>query len=210
VNDQFLESLANNGDGFYAYIDSVKEAIKVFVENSTDTLQVIAKDAKIQVYFNPKTVKYYRLIGYEDKLLASTDFRNDKVDAGEIGPNHSVTALYEIFLNEENTKKAEGNERIADLTLRFKDVDLQNTPLEVTKEVSLKDLSANFDKSSSSLKLALAVALYGEILRGSYWKANNSFQDILKLINELDETSKNDEKVLEFKNIVEKAIEIYK
>ena len=95
-NDELMQTLAQNGNGAAAYIDTLSEARKVLVEESTSTLFPIAKDVKIQVEFNPATVAEYRLIGYENRLLNREDFNNDKVDAGEIGSGHTVTAIYEI------------------------------------------------------------------------------------------------------------------
>ena len=95
-NDELMQALAQNGNGAAAYIDTLNEARKVLVEESTSTLFPIAKDVKIQVEFNPATVSEYRLIGYETRLLNREDFNNDKVDAGEIGSGHTVTAIYEI------------------------------------------------------------------------------------------------------------------
>ena len=100
-NDVLMEQLANKGNGNYTYVDTLDEARRVFVEDLTSTLQVIAKDAKIQVEFNPETVSRFRLLGYENRRLAHEDFRNDTVDAGEVGAGHSVTALYEIKLHED-------------------------------------------------------------------------------------------------------------
>ena len=97
-NDVLMEQLADNGNGNYAYVDDIDEAQKLFVEDLTSTLQAIALDAKIQVDFNPEVVAYYRLIGYENRDVADQDFRNDAVDAGEIGAGHSATALYAVTL----------------------------------------------------------------------------------------------------------------
>jgi Ca-activated chloride channel family protein len=97
-NDTLMEQLANDGDGFYAYVDSMQEAERIFVDKLTGSLLTIAQDAKIQVEFNPETVERYRLVGYENRDVADDDFRNDEVDAGEIGAGHSVTALYELEL----------------------------------------------------------------------------------------------------------------
>ena len=95
-NDELMQTLAQNGNGTAAYIDTLNEARKVLVEEAGSTLFPIAKDVKIQVEFNPATVSEYRLIGYETRLLNREDFNNDKVDAGEIGSGHTVTAIYEI------------------------------------------------------------------------------------------------------------------
>jgi Ca-activated chloride channel family protein len=198
-NDKLLEDIAKNGNGYYAYIDSIKEAVRIFVENTTDTLQVIAEDAKVQVKFNPKSVTSYRLLGYENKLLASSDFRNDNVNAGEIGPNHSVTALYELEVNSDNE-----TDKLADVIMRYKDTDLNGTVIELSKPIFVKDIEESFEKGSYSFRLASTVALYAEILRGSYWSLYNDFDDVLSEINSLEKI-KSDAKVSELKKLVEKA-----
>jgi len=108
-----METLADNGNGNYAYVDDLDEAKKLFVDNLTSTLQVIALDAKVQVDFNADVVAYYRLIGYENRDVADQDFRNDAVDAGEIGAGHSATALYAVMFR----PNVEG--RIATVQLRW-------------------------------------------------------------------------------------------
>ncbi|KAF0244597.1 MAG: hypothetical protein FD167_3622, partial [bacterium] len=123
--DSMMEQFANKGNGNYFYIDGLQEAKKVFRERLTSNLQVIAKDVKIQVEFDPSTVAKYRLIGYENRDIADADFRNDKVDAGEIGPGHTVTALYELELHPQRTNN------IATVKLRYKAPDG-----EVAKEVA--------------------------------------------------------------------------
>src|SRR5690606_34567466 len=97
-NEQLMEQLADAGDGAYSYIDSLMEGHKVLVNEMTSTLATIARDVKIQVEFNPATVKEYRLIGYENRLLNREDFNNDKVDAGDSGAGHTVAALYGLTL----------------------------------------------------------------------------------------------------------------
>src|SRR5690606_12131400 len=96
LKDDTLELLSNKGNGNYAYIDTFAEARKVFVEELTGTLVTIAKDVKIQIEINPALVSHYRLIGYENRVLAAEDFNDDRKDAGEIGAGHTVTALYEL------------------------------------------------------------------------------------------------------------------
>ena len=117
-NDILMEQLANDGDGAYYYVDSLSEAQRIFVEDLSGTLQVIAKDAKVQVDFNPETVSRYRMLGYENRDVADEDFRDDAVDAGEIGAGHSVTALYELKLRE----GAEGS--LGTVYMRYEDVGL--------------------------------------------------------------------------------------
>ncbi|OWK21660.1 hypothetical protein AJ88_18380 [Mesorhizobium amorphae CCBAU 01583] len=106
MNDQMMQTIAQNGNGTAAYIDTLAEAEKVLVEDASSTLFTIAKDVKIQVEFNPNRVSEYRLIGYETRALNREDFNNDRVDAGDIGSGHSVTAIYEI------TPKGSGGEQI--------------------------------------------------------------------------------------------------
>ncbi|TGS98936.1 DUF3520 domain-containing protein, partial [Mesorhizobium sp. M8A.F.Ca.ET.213.01.1.1] len=105
-NDQMMQTIAQNGNGTAAYIDTLAEAEKVLVEDASSTLFTIAKDVKIQVEFNPATVSEYRLVGYETRALKREDFNNDRVDAGDIGSGHSVTAVYEI------TPKGSGGEQV--------------------------------------------------------------------------------------------------
>ncbi|MEJ2736647.1 MAG: von Willebrand factor type A domain-containing protein, partial [Anaerolineae bacterium] len=116
-NDVLMEQLADNGDGFYAYVDTLKEAERLFVHGLTGTLQSIAMDAKVQVDFDPAVVARYRLVGFENRAIADQDFRDDTVDAGEIGAGHSVTALYEVKLH------PEAGGRIATVHLRWQDPD---------------------------------------------------------------------------------------
>lgn len=166
-NDVLMEQLANKGNGSYAYVDTLKEAKRVFVENLTGTLQVIAKDAKIQVEFNPKTVSRFRLLGYENRSLAHEDFRKDDVDAGEIGSGHSVTALYEIKLHE----NADG--KLATVFIRHENPDTQRVT-EVNETISTNQLKQSFEEASSEFQLVAAVAEFAEILRDSFWaKAGN-------------------------------------
>ena len=114
-NDVLLERLADRGDGMYAYIDNMDEAYRLFIDNLTGSLVTIALDAKVQVDFNPDVVRYYRLIGYENRAVADQDFRNDAVDAGEIGAGHHVVALYAVYLQ----PNAQG--RVGTVQLRWLD-----------------------------------------------------------------------------------------
>ena len=100
-NDALLEQLADHGDGFYAYVDDLDEARRLFVEDLTGTLQSVALDARVQVEFAPDVVEAYRLIGFENRAIDDNDFRDDRVDAGAIGAGHEVTALYALRLSGE-------------------------------------------------------------------------------------------------------------
>ncbi|MCY4403157.1 MAG: von Willebrand factor type A domain-containing protein [Candidatus Poribacteria bacterium] len=174
-NDVLMEQLANKGNGSYAYVDTIKEAKRIFIENLTGTLQVIAKDAKIQVEFNPATVSRFRLLGYENRSLAHEDFRKDDVDAGEVGSGHSVTALYEIKLHE----NAEG--KLATVFLRHEDPDTQKVT-EVNETISTDELKSTFVEASPEFQLVASVAELAEILRESYWAKQGSLAAVQQTI----------------------------
>ena len=170
-NDILMEQLANNGNGSYAYVDRIEEARRVFVENLTGTLQIIAKDAKIQVEFNPETVSRFRLLGYENRRLAHEDFRNDTVDAGEVGAGHSVTALYEIKLHENVVGK------LATVSIRHEDPDTGHVT-EVNESISTDALKGTFEESTAAFQLAASVAEFAEILHGSFWAQEGSLESV--------------------------------
>ncbi len=197
VKDSTMELLADKGNGNYAYIDTIHEGRRVLVEQMGSTLFTIAKDVKIQVEFNPARVAGYRLIGYENRLLAKEDFNDDKKDAGEIGAGHTVTALYEIIpagqnipggtsvdpLKYQPEPVASGTPVSGDLLtvkLRYKQPDgdksqLIEVPLPAPEEV------AAFDQASPDFRFASAVAAFGMKLRGSPDAGNISWDEILKI-----------------------------
>ncbi len=174
-NDILMEQLANKGNGFYTYVDTIKEARRVFVENLTGTLQFIAKDAKIQVEFNPENVSRFRLLGYENRSLAHKDFRKDDVDAGEIGSGHSVTALYEIKLHE----NADG--KLATVFVRHEDPDTQKVT-EVNEDISTDELKSTFVETSPEFQLVASVAEFAEILRDSFWAKEGNIATVQQTI----------------------------
>ena len=176
-NDVLMEQLADKGDGHYAYVDTLAEARRVFVENLTGTLQTVARDVKVQVEFDPKTVRSYRLLGYENRDVKDEDFRNDKADGGEIGAGHSATALYELKLWPERTG------HLATVRVRYKDAEGQNVR-EVARDVAASDVSVSFEAAADSLKLAACVAEFAEILRKSYWARGGRLKDVLDLAQE--------------------------
>jgi Ca-activated chloride channel family protein len=173
-NDQIAERLADLGNGNHAYIDTEREARKVLVTELGANLLTIAKDVKIQIEFNPAVVAEYRLIGYENRMLATEDFNNDAVDAGEIGAGHTVTALYELTpvgsgatrlpplrYGEGSAAKGKADE-IAFLKLRFKQPDAEKSEL-IEKAIAKP---AQIGDGSVQLQFAAAVAAFGEALRG--------------------------------------------
>ena len=188
-NEELMEQLADAGDGNYSYIDNEKEARKVVQRQISSTLATIAQDVKIQVEFNPATVKEYRLVGYENRMLKQEDFNNDKVDAGDIGAGHTVTALYEIipvvqkgWLSDSRYQskinhKTTTNE-YAFLNLRYKQPSKANSIL-LTQPISTR--SKPYQQASSDTQWALAVASYGQQLQGGQYNGSLHWNDIVKL-----------------------------
>jgi len=178
-NDQLMQELAQNGDGNAYYIDTLNEARKVLVEELSSTLMIIAKDVKIQLEFNPNVVSEYRLIGYETRALKRQDFNNDKVDAGDIGAGHTVTALYEISLAGANnqsvdalryatksaTKSVGISDELAYLRLRYKKPNEVKSQL-IEMPIKQSDIKDNLQQTSDSFKFSAAVAGFGQLLRG--------------------------------------------
>lgn len=195
-NDSLMEQLADVGNGNYAYLDSLQEAQKVLVNERAATLLTIAKDVKVQIEFNPAVVAEYRLIGYENRALRREDFSNDKIDAGEIGAGHTVTALYEIALVGSKGLKLEplryapttpltpvNASEIGFLRIRYKspteDVSkLQEWPLR--KDSILADLT----RMSEQFRFAAAVAAFGQQLRGGTQTGTFGYEETLKLARE--------------------------
>jgi len=202
-NDVLMEQLADDGDGFYAYVDTVKEAERVFVHDLTSTLQVIARDAKIQVEFNPAVVSRYRLIGYENRDVADEDFRNDEVDAGEIGVGHSVTALYEVKFQPE----APAPEVAMTVRVRYEDPDTGEVT-EIARSIARSDFAPAFDEASARFQLDAVVAEYAEILRQSYWAKDSSLEDVAWEARRIAEYLPRDPDVAEFTGLVERASRI--
>jgi len=190
-NDSMLEKLADKGNGNYAYVDSFAEAKKVLVEQATGTLLTIAKDVKIQVEFDPKRVQSFRLIGYENRVMSHSDFHDDKKDAGEIGADHTVTALYEVV------SPAERGE-LGVVKLRYK---LPTATSSEEVRTSVKDDGKSLAQSSPDLRFAAAVAEFGMLLRDSPHKGMASFGEVMNLA----EGASDDERRSEFLGLVRKA-----
>lgn len=163
-NDIFLEKLANKGDGNYFYIDTLDEAKKIFTNELTSVLQIIAKDAKAQVEFDESTVETYRLIGYENRNIEDKDFENDKIDAGEIGAGHAVTALYELKLKED------AKDDIAVVKLRYKDPET-NKANEISKTVTNSEIKNDFYSATPRFRFINMVSQFAENLRNSEYSS---------------------------------------
>jgi Ca-activated chloride channel family protein len=174
-NDHLMEQLADKGDGRYAYLDTLEEARRVLVEELEGTLETIAKDAKVQVQFNPEVVDRWRLLGYENRDIADEKFRDDTVDAGEIGAGHSVTALYEVKLK----PGARGDKPLANLHLRWRS-EATGRVREEEKMLRLSQLAPSWERATPALRLASVVAELAEILRGSYWARGSSLDELFR------------------------------
>jgi Ca-activated chloride channel homolog len=191
-----MQKLADKGNGNHAYIDGITEAKKVLVNEFGGTLFTIAKDVKLQVEFNPAKVQGYRLIGYENRMLAKEDFNDDKKDAGELGSGHTVTALYEVipvgvkssFLKNVDAlkyqkevaplSKSSQTDEILTVKFRYKAPDGDVSKL---IEHPVKDNQIAITKTSDNFRFAASVAQFGMLLRNSEFKSNASFNDVLML-----------------------------
>jgi Ca-activated chloride channel family protein len=200
-NDVLMEQLANDGDGHYAYVDTIEQAEELFVEDMTGTLQVIARDAKVQVDFNAEVVARYRLIGYENRDVADQDFRNDAVDAGEIGAGHTVTALYAVQFH----PNAQG--RIATVQLRWQNPDTFEV-VEINGNFNTWDLVNRFEDASPFFQLSVVVAQYAEVLRQSYWAGETTMDQLAAHASRLTSLFAGDAEVAEFAALVNRASQI--
>lgn len=192
--DGRMEQISNAGNGNYFYIDNIQEAEKVFVKNMRANMFTIAKDVKIQIEFNPAKVKEYRLIGYENRMLKTEDFEDDKKDAGELGPGHTVTALYEIVpagaaeINSNQSKlkyqeyktnnAAQTGNELMTLKFRYKNPKEDKS---ILVETPVIDEKISLDKTSDNFRFAAAVAGFGIILRQSEFKGKADFEMISNL-----------------------------
>ncbi|NKB33074.1 MAG: DUF3520 domain-containing protein [Pseudomonadales bacterium] len=195
-NYSLMEQLADTGNGNAAYIDTLSEAQKVLVEEMQSTLLTIAKDVKIQIEFNPNIVAEYRLIGYENRLLNREDFRNDKVDAGEVGAGHTVTALYEISLKgsqgalipdlrygNNGGEEVNFGDELAYVNVRFK-MPEESSSTEFGQAVTFEDVSESSVDATENMRFAAAVAGFGQLLRGGKYTNDWNYDDLLQLARE--------------------------
>lgn len=209
-NDAMLEQISNKANGNYAFIDTDKEAKKVLVEQMSGTLLTIAKDVKIQIEFNPKKVASYRLVGYENRLLAAQDFNDDKKDAGEIGAGHTVTAFYEVVpASSEGADAENAEEALAEVTaaegkiddLKYQTERATTQAADSGELMTLKlrykqpegdtstlmtypvnDSGQAFNKASGDFQFASAVAMFALKLRGSEFHDETNFAEIEELV----------------------------
>ena len=227
LKDNKMEVLADKGNGNYSYIDCLSEAKKVLVDEMGATLVTVAKDVKFQVEFNPQVVSGYRLVGYDNRVMAAQDFANDKKDAGEVGAGHSVTALYEIITTDQYTYSTEGKKR-GSIDLKYQDKDYQyeeeNAYCDVAYEndiewltisVRYKEPDGNKSKlieesvteeaytshNSDDFRFAGAVAEFGMVLKDSEYQEDASLEHVLRTLAQTD--LDDDESKTEFRDLAE-------
>ena len=193
-NDELMQRLAQNGNGNAAYIDTLSEARKVLLEEASSTLVTIAGDVKIQVEFNPAVISEYRLIGYETRMLAREDFRNDRVDAGDIGAGHTVTAIYELIPAGSDGRRiaprrygdgaakpnAGFDGELAFVKVRYKLPGATTSTL-IARPVTGSDAFESVDAAPRDVRFAIAVAGFGQLLRGGRYTGDFGYGDVISL-----------------------------
>ena len=206
-NDVLMERLGDKGNGHYAYIDTITEAKRIFEDNLTGTLQVVARDVKVQVDFNPAVVRSYRLIGYENRDVPDEKFRDDKYDGGEVGAGHSVTALYELKLwpDKEGT--------VATTYVRYKDADTRavtefksSIATDGFMPLAEQEINTSFESASTfDFRLATVAAEFAEILRKSYWAKGAKLSDTLHRVQAVLHERPGDADIIELVDLISKA-----
>ncbi len=195
--DTLMEQLSNNGDGNNYYIDDRDQAQRVFVEGLGGTMVTIARDVKIQVEFNPESVYSYRLIGYENRDIADKDFRNDRVDAGEIGSGHNVTALYDVILRDGYARE------LATVRLRWEAPGADKAASEKAFRFSHTALKETSYLTSRATRIAYSAATFAEILRGSPHAAEISLERLAKFATQAARAGEKDD--MELVELMRKA-----
>ena len=203
-NDALLEQLADDGDGFYAYVDDLDEARRLFVDDLTGTLQSVALDARVQVEFAPGVVEAYRLVGFENRAIDDDDFRDDQVDAGAIGAGHEVTALYALRLSGEGRNE---EDRIGTVSLRWTDPAAREAD-ELDRDIRLSDLANNFQSTAPTFKLDAIVAATAERFRGSRWGETYNLDQVARLAEQVSEDLPQNQEVHDFLELLEAAADL--
>jgi len=203
-NDVLLEQLADQGDGWYAYVDTLDEANRLFRDRLTTSLETVARDVKVQVEFDPEYVVEYRLIGFENRDLDDDDFRDDEVDAGDINAGHSVTALYEVALTRDAYRS---DEAFATVRLRWTDADTGRIE-EIEGDVHSTLLVDEFEDTSAEFQLLSSVAAYAEVLRDSRWVRGLHLDEVLDEVESLPWRQIGDDAADEFLDLLAEAVRL--
>lgn len=206
-NDALLEQLADQGDGFYAYVNGLDEARRLFREDVVGTLQTVALDAKVQVRFDPDVVASYRLIGYEDRAIPDGQFRDPNVDAGAIGAGHAVTALYALTLREDAGRDG----RLGSVALRWTDPDAKRES-HLERDILARDVlglegGARFEDANPTLRLDAIVAATALALRGESGPSDTSLRQLEQVARRVDDLPRT-EQVHEFLGFLERMVDL--
>jgi len=212
-NDVLMEQLANKGDGTYHYVQKLLDAERVFRQNLTGTLQNVGREVKTQVEFDPGRVVRWRLLGYENRDVADEDFRNDAIDAGEIGAGHTAVALYEVKLTARAQREIEQgkNRRLGTIRLRWEKPVFHDQAGEVTeieRPIKARDLASTWDDAAPRLRAAAVAAEFAEILRLSFWARGSLLVDlkepVIRLVSELPE----DQDIIDLSQMIHRAADL--
>jgi Ca-activated chloride channel family protein len=201
-NDAFMEALANRGDGSYMFLDSARQAHRVFVRQLAATLQTVAKDARIQVDFNPNRVRRYRLIGYENRDIEDKRFRDDTIDAGEVGSGQCSTALYELELTGQSSADKQGD--LGTVFVRYRNVATGQIE-EISSRLGSEIVRRRTVESAPSFFLAAGAARFAEILRQSEHVQHGNLMDVLRVVEQVSLALPLDRDVRELVELVRKA-----
>lgn len=204
-NDVLMEQLADNGDGFYAYVDTIDEAERLFEDELTSTLLTVAKDAKIQVEFDERFVDSYRLIGFENRGVRDSDFDNDDVDAGELGAGHQVTAIYEIRLAD--GVDLDDRAELGVVALRWEDPDSGDVS-EIDEDIDLRDIEPRWTDTADDFQLATVVVTFAEKMRDNPYADEVDMDDLAVEAQRIADVIDTDE-VDELADLIERAADFY-
>ena len=199
-NDVLLEKLADNGDGFYAYVDDLDEARRLFVEDLTGTLESVALDARVQVEFDPAAVEAYRLIGFENRAIDDEAFRDADVVAGAIGAGHASTALYALRLTGETGLQG----RIGTVSLRWAEP-VSSRPRELARDIHPADLARSFGATNPTFKLDALVSAAAEHFRGSRYGGTYGLRDVVRVAHDISEDLPQTDEVHGFIDLISEA-----
>ena len=197
-NDALLEQLADHGDGFYAYVNTLDEAERLFEDDLLSTLQTVALDARVQVEFELDAVAEYRLVGYENRAIDDDDFRDRDVEAGAIGAGHSVTALYALRL----TRDTGSDDLVASVRLRWVDPTTRRQVQQV-REARLTEIASSFEATNPHFKLAAVVSATAEVLRESRWAKGVDLDEVADVASEIEHELPEDDQVAEFLDMLD-------
>jgi Ca-activated chloride channel family protein len=205
-NDYLLEQLANQGNGTYLYIADLDDIQEVFVDNINSQLQTVAKDAKVQVKFDPAIVSHYRLLGYENRHLEAQDFMDAEKDGAEVGAGQKVTAIYEVKFTEmtENTMQTNTDYPIASLAVSYKKPQ-GNKVFQIQKNIPASIIHSSSEQASADSLLSFSMAAFAEKLRQSYWARFYTYHDIEGLLLTLPKTYQTQHQVKELKHLISQA-----